>query len=96
MSSQTEDFPTPVSPIRKMVYGAFVLFFNVLMIPCLRDSMSLRNRSAELLRRRCQRHCHLLNHIVTTVFPGVSIWASASRTVVGRDSVTGREHHPSQ
>ena len=41
MNSKTEDFPTPVSPTRRMVYGVFALFLDVLMIPFLRDSMSL-------------------------------------------------------
>ena len=44
MSSKNEDFPTPVSPRRTTVYGAFALFFDVLMIPFLRDSTSLRGR----------------------------------------------------
>ena len=42
MSSKTEDFPTPVSPTRRMVYGVFALFFDVLIIPFLRDSTSLK------------------------------------------------------
>ena len=37
MSSITEDFPTPVSPTRRMVYGAFGLCLDVLMVPFLRD-----------------------------------------------------------
>ena len=41
MSSKTEDFPTPVSPTRRMVYGVFVLFFDVLIIPFLRDATLL-------------------------------------------------------
>jgi len=41
-SSKNEDFPTPVSPTRRMVYGAFALFFDVLMIPLLIDSTSLQ------------------------------------------------------
>ena len=41
MSSETEDLPTPVSPTRRMVYGAFGLSFDVLMVPFLRDSTSL-------------------------------------------------------
>jgi len=41
MSSKTEDFPTPVSPTRRIVYGAFVLFLDMLITPFLRDSMSL-------------------------------------------------------
>src|SRR5258706_11702943 len=43
MSSKIEDFPTPVSPMRRMVYGAFALFAELLMIPFLRDSTSLAN-----------------------------------------------------
>jgi hypothetical protein len=43
MSSKSEDFPTPVSPRRRMVYGLFALFFEVLMIPFLRDSTLLGN-----------------------------------------------------
>ena len=38
MNSNSEDFPVPVSPTRRMVYS---LFFDVLMIPFLRDSTSL-------------------------------------------------------
>ena len=41
MNSRSEDFPVPVSPTRRMVYGPFSLFFDVLMIPFLRDSTSL-------------------------------------------------------
>src|SRR5882757_4036663 len=44
INSKTEDFPTPVSPTRRIVYGAFALFFDVLMIPFLRDSTSLENK----------------------------------------------------
>ena len=40
-SSKSVDFPTPVSPRRRMVYGAFALLAGMLMIPSLRDSMSL-------------------------------------------------------
>jgi len=39
MSSMIEDFPTPVSPTRRMVYD--VLFFDDWMTPFLRDSTSL-------------------------------------------------------
>src|SRR5258706_8348130 len=42
-SSKTEDFPTPVSPTRRIVIGAFAVFFDVLMIPYLRDSTSLES-----------------------------------------------------
>jgi len=38
MSSMIEDFPTPVSPTRRMVYD---LYADVLIQPCLRDSTSL-------------------------------------------------------
>jgi len=40
INSKTEDFPTPVSPTRRMVNA---LFLDVLMTPFLRDSMSLEN-----------------------------------------------------
>ena len=43
MNSKTEDFPAPVTPTRRMVYGIFALVFDVLMIPFLRDSTSLEN-----------------------------------------------------
>ncbi len=41
MNSKNEDFPTPVSPTRRIVYGACASFFDVLMKPFLRDSTSL-------------------------------------------------------
>jgi len=41
MSSKTEDFPTPISPTTRIVYAAFVLFFDILMTPFLRDATSL-------------------------------------------------------
>ncbi len=41
MNSKTKDFPTPVSPRTRMVYGAF---FDNFMTPPLRDSASLGNR----------------------------------------------------
>ena len=37
MSSKTEECPTPVSPTRKIVYGAFALFFDVMTTPFLTD-----------------------------------------------------------
>ena len=40
MNFKTEDFPTPVSPTRRMVCG---VSFDVLIVPFLRDSVSLRN-----------------------------------------------------
>ena len=40
MSSKIEDFPTPVSPTRRIVIS---FFFDVLMIPSLRDSTSLES-----------------------------------------------------
>ena len=42
MSSMTKGFPTPILPIR-MMYGAFALFFDVLMIALLISSISLAN-----------------------------------------------------
>ena len=53
MSSRAEDFPTPVSPMRRMVYGAFASFFDVLMIPCLRLSTLLEIRSVLMHQRGC-------------------------------------------
>ena len=41
MSSKSEDFPTPVSPTSRMLYGAFVFLFDMLMIPFLKDSTLL-------------------------------------------------------
>ena len=43
MNFKSEVFPTPVSPTRRMVYGAFALFFAVLTIPYLRKFTRLRN-----------------------------------------------------
>jgi len=43
MSPKTEDFPTPASPTRRIVYGPFILFFD-LVTPFLRDSTSLGNQ----------------------------------------------------
>ena len=56
MNSKAEDFPTPVSPTSRMVYGAFALFFDVLMIPSLRDSRSLEQKV----------RIHMLKNIVET------------------------------
>ena len=44
INSKAEDFPTPVSPTSRIVYGVFALFFDVLMIPSLRDSRSLEQK----------------------------------------------------
>jgi len=71
MSSKTEDFPTPVSPTRRIVYGAFASFFDILITPFSRDSTSLERRS-ELLCRKC--HCDLLYKlgvILVIIFKGV-------------------------
>ena len=43
MNSKTEDFPTPVSPTRRIVYGACASLFDVLIIALLMDSTSLAN-----------------------------------------------------
>ena len=50
ISSKTEDFPTPVSPTRRLVYGAFTLFFDTLTIPFLRHAVSLENDVVAYLR----------------------------------------------
>jgi len=44
MSSKSDDFPTPVSPTRRIVYDAFAGSARVLMIPFLRDSTLLENK----------------------------------------------------
>jgi hypothetical protein len=43
MSSKSEDFPVPIPPTRMIVYTVSALFFDVLIIPFLRDSTSLGN-----------------------------------------------------
>ena len=43
MNFKNEVFPTPVSPTRRMVYGAFALFLGVLTIPCSRQFTPLRD-----------------------------------------------------
>jgi len=43
MSFKKEDFPTPVSPTRRRVYGPFAPSFDVLMIPLLMESTLLAN-----------------------------------------------------
>jgi hypothetical protein len=43
MNSNSEDFPVPVFPTRRMVYGLSFLFLDILMTPLLRDSTSLEN-----------------------------------------------------
>ena len=50
MSSKTEDFPTPVSPTRRTVYGGVAVLFDVLMTPFLRDCTSLETGS-ELMHK---------------------------------------------
>jgi len=44
MNSKSDDFPTPVSPTRRIVYGAFAGPACVLMFPFLRDSTLLENK----------------------------------------------------
>jgi len=70
MSSKTEDFPTPVSPIRRMVYDAFVLFFDILITPFLRDSTLLERRSELLCRKCCRDLLDRLDVIVVIIFKG--------------------------
>lgn len=52
MNVKSEDFPPPVSPTRRIVYGLFALFLDILRIPCLRDAMSL-DIPSEIMRHRC-------------------------------------------
>jgi len=51
MSSKSEDFPTPVSPTRMIVYDAFAGSVCVLMIPRLRDSTLLENKVRDIAPR---------------------------------------------
>ena len=76
MNFKTEDFPTPVSPTRRIVYGAFALFFNALMAPCLRDSMSLRDTVRD---HNVQMSWNLLDHrslVTTLVIQGIAALSS--------------------
>jgi len=43
MNSNSEVFPTPVSPTRTRLYSAFALLLRVLMTPCTRESTSVGN-----------------------------------------------------
>ena len=77
-----------------MVYGVFALFFDVLMIPFLRDFTSLE-KPVRIFASKVG-HYHLLDSVFGTVVPGIFRWTGASGTVVGGDSVTERKDHPSQ
>ena len=44
MNRKSEDFPALIPPTRRMVYGAFALFFAVVTIPCLRKFTRLTNK----------------------------------------------------
>jgi len=74
MSSKTEDFPTPVSPTRRIVYGAFILFFDILITPFLRDSTSLE----KMIRTYC-----IVNAVVTYFIDWVLSSLSSSKTFSG-------------
>ena len=90
MSSRVEDFPTPVSPTRRMVYGVSALFFDVLMIPCLRSS-ALLEILLELIHRRGR--CNLLDSECVTliiVFQGVLV--CASQVMFRSDPPANRDH----
>ena len=76
MSSKTEDFPTPVSPTRRMVYDAFVLFFDILITPFLRDSTSLEGRSELLCCKCCRDLLDRLGVILVIIFKDLLGWAS--------------------
>src|SRR5258706_5476800 len=74
INSKTEDFPTPVSPTRRIVYGAFALFFDVLMIPFLRDSTSLENK----IKHQYTNNVVETYLIVGVLYPSSRIRASSS------------------
>ena len=72
MNSMTEDFPTPVSPTRRMVYDLFALFIDVLMIPFLRDSTSLEKKIRKISVEDVL--CDLLENLL--IFQAVLGWVS--------------------
>src|SRR5258706_3941026 len=74
INSKTEDFPTPGSPTRRIVYGAFALFFDVLMIPFLRDSTSLENK----IKDRYTENVVETYLIVGVLYPSSEFRASSS------------------
>ena len=84
MNSTAVDFPTPVSPTRRMVYDLFVLFFDVLMIPFLRDSASLEKRFRKISSKMT---CDVLESILVFHIQIVLTWASGK--VVKDDFVAG-------
>lgn len=79
MSSKAEVLPTPVSPRSRMVYEAF--FFNVFMIPFLRNSTSL-GRGSELSHQDC---IHILvSRGVVLVMNVPLVFRASARRIVGR------------
>ena len=89
MNSSAEDFPTPVSPTRMIVYDVSALAFDVMMTPCLRSSTLLEMRS---VLKHPRGRCNLLDGggvTLITVFQGVLAWASQMK--FGSDLVTTRD-----
>ena len=86
MNSKAEDFPTPVSPIRRIVYGVFALFFDVLTIALLMDSTSLGNGVRTIALKIAS--CLLDNRGATPVIHFQRVLAWVSRNVIVGNSVT--------
>jgi hypothetical protein len=72
MNSKNEDFPTPVSPTRRMVNRTFVSFFDVLMIPSLRASMLLENTVRTYSSGYCGNLLESRNGVPITRLEGVA------------------------
>ena len=64
MSSKTEEFPTLVSPTRMMVYNAFALSFDVLMVPFLSDSTSRANTVRAIALKMAM--CYLIVGVISS------------------------------
>ena len=77
MYSKTEDLPTPVSPTRRIVHGAFSL-----IIPIFRDSMSLYTRSEQ---NCCVTDVVETHFIIEMLPPSSALSSSASGLTVLRD-----------
>ena len=80
MNSKTEDFPTPISPIRRIVYGVFALFFDVLTIALLIDSTSLTNAVRTIALKIASRL--LDNRGATSVIDSQGVLGWVSRNVI--------------
>jgi len=85
MSSMIEDFPTPVSPTRRMVYD---LFADVLIIPFLRDSTSLEKMIRRIASKKRRRRCDLLERNFIFCIRTVLVWAIGIEDIA--TGMTGR------